>query len=97
MLSNKKICSFPHFRSIQFISTVVSPMTLERVHESVVVYLVAINLARGRKPSMKLRNRCTQLSDTDIFRKKTVQSSVKAIQTSIVERSDKMSYLKNNG
>lgn len=94
MLSNEIICSFSHDCIIKFISTMVSVATVKRIQEGVIIYLVVINLAYGGKPSMKVRHGRTNLPNSYIRRKKTIESSMNVFQAMVVKWRNKVCHLK---
>lgn len=95
MLPNKISCSFSHSSTIEFIHIMISKMALERVHDGITVNLVMINLTFYRKPSMKFSWCRADLSNSYIRRKKTVQSSVNAIQIVVIKWCKKMCNLQS--
>lgn len=93
MLPNKIFCSFSHNSAIEFIHTMVSKVPLEWIHDGIIVYLVMVNLTYGRKSSVEFSWCRADLSNSNISRKKTVQSCMKFFQVVIVKRCKKMSNL----
>ncbi|PON39073.1 hypothetical protein PanWU01x14_307800 [Parasponia andersonii] len=70
-------------------------MALQWVHDSVIIYLVMINFSFCRKSGMEFRHCRAYLSNSNISRKKTIQSCMNAFQAFIVERGDKVCHLKS--
>jgi len=93
--SNKMICCFSHYSSIEFMSNMVCIQTLKWIHDSIIKYLVVISLSLGRKSSMELRNYSTNFSNTNVRRKKTIESCMNAIQAVIIERCNKVCHLES--
>lgn len=95
VLPDKIFGSFPHSSAIEFIHIMVSEMALERIHDSITVNLVMINLTFNRKASMEFCRRRADLSKPDIRRKKTIQRRVNSIQVFVIKGCKKMCNLQS--
>lgn len=94
MISNKILCSFSHNSRIQFMSTMVSIVTLKWIHECVIIYSVMVHLPLGWKSSMKLRHSRANFPNTDILWKSTIESCMNSFYSVVVEWRDKVCNLK---
>lgn len=94
MPPNKMLGSFCHDSCIEVVRAVVGIVAQKWVHHGIVIDPVTIELAGDRESSMEFRECGGNLSDSDVYRKKAIESCMNTVQGVIVERCQEVCNLK---